>query len=853
MDDSFSSPNLLTTRPRYPYPGLRPFEPEEWSIFFGRETMIDEVIDRLANGRLVLIHGASGSGKSSLVRAGVLPRLARQHMRHGTTWLTCAMRPSGGPLWNLAAEFARMEGRGGDQTRIADIIRLFNRRGATLSKVAAALEGLAGKRLCLLVDQFEELFRFERETSRDEAELFIDLLTGEIPNEAESDGSVPPAPNARACELHIIITMRSEFLGECARFDGLAEAINRTQYLVPRLSRPDLVRAIRQPAEFYGGVVTVELADCLIADARGKPDELPLIQHGLMLFWHNALQTQKTGKIVLTVDLLERAGSLAQLLSDHADRVMDAVDPALWLGVARSFRALTDINADGQAIRRPRSFQALVADCGIAEGNLRTILNAFRAEGVSFLTPYFPAPIMNKTVIDISHEALIRCWKAIGDPKEGWLRNEFDDGLMWRSLLLQASEFEEDKKRVLSPATTAERERWLKRQTPAWSDRYGGKWESVAGLLRASRRQIIRSYRRRWLLALPFLAAAAMALPGLINAYIVEVFEDEVNTFNGGIAIIFICLTLLILILMAIDHGSEFVRKFRPPRPASIGEKKPRLFARISGRLMKHMPNFIRHFCSMLRTYWHAPVLVLYLISLGFVFFPWIMKTPYFDVRAGNHAFNRKDYSVAMVWYSKAADLGDAQAEVEIGALYRNGWGVQKNLESALNWYVKAAEQGNATAQYQAGLMCWRGEGTPADPKKAMAWYLKAAAQEYPAAQNDIGVLYNDGDGVPADPKVAMTWYLKASQHGLARARDNIGLLYQDGKGVPADPAEAMKWFRQAADQNLADSQRHVGRLYELGLGVPKDPVLAREWMTKAADGGDDAAKKWLETHDHPP
>ena len=89
---------VSATRPPFPYPGLRPFEIEEWLIFFGRETMIDEVIGRLAREHLVLIHGASGSGKSSLVRAGVLPKLARQHLRHGAQWLTCAMRPSGGPL-----------------------------------------------------------------------------------------------------------------------------------------------------------------------------------------------------------------------------------------------------------------------------------------------------------------------------------------------------------------------------------------------------------------------------------------------------------------------------------------------------------------------------------------------------------------------------------------------------------------------------------------------------------------------------------------------------------------------------------------------------------------------------------
>src|SRR5271167_4064848 len=124
---------LCSARPEQPYPGLRPFEANEWPILFGRERMIDDVIERLARDRLVVIHGASGSGKSSLVRAGVMPKLARQYLRHGAPWLTCALRPSGGPLWNLAVELARFDGRADDLARIETIHGLFNRRDASLA------------------------------------------------------------------------------------------------------------------------------------------------------------------------------------------------------------------------------------------------------------------------------------------------------------------------------------------------------------------------------------------------------------------------------------------------------------------------------------------------------------------------------------------------------------------------------------------------------------------------------------------------------------------------------------------------------------------------------------------------
>ena len=374
--------------------------------------MVDDVIVRMAQQRLVFIHGASGSGKSSLVRAGVLPKLAFQHLRHGADWLTLTMRPSGGPLWNLAHELAKLEDRAEDIRRVGQIIRLFNQRGATLASVGAALKGVAGKRLCILVDQFEELFRFERETSREEAELFVSLITGVIAaepdlNDGQSQAAVHQIKSDRdGADIHIIITMRSEFLGECARYDGLAEAFNRTQYLVPRMKRDALIRAIRRPAELYGGNVTAELADRLIADVRGREDELPLIQHGLMLMWHTVKTEHPNEQVTLREDLLTTTGGLVALLSAHADGVMDEVvssenassvdsdakqhpiireakdavagfahrvkaqalhpekgsppprDQSAVI-VERMFRALTDINADGRAIRRPQRFSEL--------------------------------------------------------------------------------------------------------------------------------------------------------------------------------------------------------------------------------------------------------------------------------------------------------------------------------------------------------------------------------------------------------------------------------------------------------------------------------------------------------------
>jgi Excinuclease ATPase subunit len=439
---------LATTRPLQPYPGLRPFEMQEWSIFFGRERMIDDVIEMLTRQRLVVVHGSSGSGKSSLIRAGVLPRLARQHLRHGVPWRTAAMRPSGGPLWNLATALAGIAGPDGDLARIEAIRRSFDRLAARLQRIVADDLGLGAQRLCILIDQFEELFRYAKEISRDESQLFIELLTGLL--EDDGDGCV-----------HAVITMRSEFLGECARYDGLAEAINRCQYLLPRMDRDALLRAIRRPAELYGGAVDAAFAQRLIADAGGSQDELPLIQHALMLLWREAAKNAGRPPLLGLDDYRGSEGGVTRLLSDHADALMvqAAPDEVRQKVVEWMFRVLTDINAEGQAIRRPQRFDQLVASTGSDGETLRAIIELFRVEGVSFLTPYPPTPIEDGTVIDISHEALIRCWQRIADCGDGWLQREFQDGLIWRSMLPLASAHKLNASDLLPPSLAAEREK----------------------------------------------------------------------------------------------------------------------------------------------------------------------------------------------------------------------------------------------------------------------------------------------------------------------------------------------------------------------------------------------------------
>jgi hypothetical protein len=469
------------TLPPGPYPGLRPFEPSEWPIFFGRERMADEVITRLVTQRFVVVHGDSGSGKSSLIYAGVLPALVQQAARGGLRWLTCYATPGDDPILNLARSLAGLDGREEDEHRVFELQRAisFGRDGAT---ALASLLGTASSdyHVCILVDQFEEIFAHARQYGSRDARVFIDFLIGL--QERKEKG------------LYAILTMRSEFLGACAQFRGFAEAVNRTQYLLPRMDRADLIRAIQEPATLYAGAVERGLAERLIDDVGGTQDQLPLIQHGLLLL-HRRRAPGENWTLTLK-QYTANGGDLADLLSARADEVANGLTlpagdehPRL---VEDLFRALTDINADGQAVRRAQKLSRLIAVTDASPESVRHVIDAFRAEGVSFLRPYGDRPLAPDERVDISHEALIRCWKQISHPDEGWLIREFRNGLVWRSLLVQADSFEKNSTSLLSPATTEERVVWLKRRNAAWCERYGGGWDRVIRLIDASVAEVRR-------------------------------------------------------------------------------------------------------------------------------------------------------------------------------------------------------------------------------------------------------------------------------------------------------------------------------------------------------------------------
>jgi hypothetical protein len=480
----------MTDHRENPFPGLRPFEPEEDYLFFGRETQTRELLRRLRRTRFLAVVGTSGSGKSSLVKAGLLPALHGGMMSgEGGRWRIAAMRPGGDPIAALAAALASpqllgppREGARGvadadqsDQQAIAiqtSILRTTLRRGTRGLVDAVAERRLPSTdRLLLVVDQFEELFRFHDDGATDsdavlgaDATAFVRLLLAAARDTAtgteQRDG---PA-------IYIVITMRSDFLGDCAQFRDLPEAINEGQYLIPRLTRDERRKAITGPVAIAGARIEARLVRRLLNDVGDNPDQLPILQHALMRTWDQAIVEQQAD----TLDLAdyEAIGGMADALNRHAEKVYAelADDHAREL-TARLFKALTELDEHNRSRRRPCRMDELCRVTGATPEVLCRVIEAFRLPGRTFLMPPHGTSIDEHSVIDISHESLMRLWQRL----EGWIAEEHAAASGYQKLLQAAKEHQQGKG-DLWPKTNLEQGLKWEQQAQAnagWASRYG--------------------------------------------------------------------------------------------------------------------------------------------------------------------------------------------------------------------------------------------------------------------------------------------------------------------------------------------------------------------------------------------
>jgi hypothetical protein len=444
--------------PQNPFPGLRPFEDEEGQLFFGREAQIDELLGRLRRGRFVAVVGTSGSGKSSLVRAGLFPALRVGSMSGaGSRWRIVAMRPGNDPIGNLALELERggVLGDEGDADLRIDLAHaVLERGGLGLVEIARQARLGPNENLLVVVDQFEELFRFAQ-LDVNGAAAFVKLLL-----EATEYSGLP---------LYVVLTMRSDFLGDCAKFRDLPERINDGIFLIPRMTREQLERAITGPVMVAEGAISPRLVNRLLNDVGDDPDQLPVLQHALMRTWEVWANDHARNE-PLDIRHYEATGGLGKALDQHAESVYGAIPDDLHDAARKLFSAITELGSDNRGIRRAVELDELRAITGAQDDDLRTIVEAFRAPGCSFLMPPTTVELKDHTVVDISHESLMRIWTRLDE----WVKDEARSAQIYRRLALAASLNAEGRAALWRDPDLAIAEDWREKAAPtaAWAERY---------------------------------------------------------------------------------------------------------------------------------------------------------------------------------------------------------------------------------------------------------------------------------------------------------------------------------------------------------------------------------------------
>ncbi len=212
------------------------------------------------------------------------------------------------------------------------------------------------------------------------------------------------------------------------------------------------------------------------------------------------------------------------------------------------------------------------------------------------------------------------------------------------------------------------------------------------------------------------------------------------------------------------------------------------------------------------------------------------------DTAAGLAAFKEKDYARAYKEWKTAADAGQAEAQFDLGVLYAQGFGVQRDLTEATKWYRKAANQGNAEAEFALGQMYSRGWGVPNDTADAMRWFQMANSVDSEGPPTGWAAV--SGYGVEKDSKQAAKWYRMAADKGHAEAQFNLARLYAAGDGVKKDEEQAARWVSASATQGFAPAMTELGERYAEGRGVTQDDKRAYFWLTLAFLHGDKSVEK---------
>jgi WD40 repeat protein len=451
----------LLSPQRCPYRGLLPFEIQDALLFYGRDREISELLAKMANGRFLAVVGDSGSGKSSLVKAGLVPALHRgafsfSSLSSAEAWRVVVVTPGDDPLGSLAEALPQLKPEMSPAESIAAVEEIKRQFAAGVDGLRNAIAGLqlpANTRPLLVIDQFEELFTLaprsagedERDHQKQQRLRYVDVL-------------LAAAAKDKSRGAHVVITLRADFYSQCWEHAVLPQRIAGNQFSVLRMNREQLRAAIEKPLALAGARAEPGLVEALLDDAGDEPGNLPLVEHALEQLWDE----RSAG--VLTNAAYEKMGRLKGSLRNYAEQTYEALPSEAERAVAHKiFVRLTQLGEGAPDTRRRVKKSELLA-VGSERSEAEQVLNKLASSrlitvsaeaGAAGASPAAP----EQDLVEVAHEALIREWPRL----KSWVSQDRNDLRVERSIIQLAAEWERysrDSGALLDGARLTEAEEW---------------------------------------------------------------------------------------------------------------------------------------------------------------------------------------------------------------------------------------------------------------------------------------------------------------------------------------------------------------------------------------------------------
>jgi WD40 repeat protein/energy-coupling factor transporter ATP-binding protein EcfA2 len=437
-----------------PYVGLDPFREEDAARFFGRRRLVEFLVARLTEHRMLALVGPSGSGKSSVVRAGLIPALKQNAIPGSSAWRYIPIiTPGEQPLFHLAHAWRRLNGQPDDQAQSEELAERFR----DPQQVVAAFDGTEA--VVLVVDQMEELFTLTDDES--ERRAFVAAMVALVEH---------PSPRHT-----VITTLRSDFESFIALEPALQQWMEQARVQLLPLSASEMREAIERPAELVGLKFEPGVVEALLHDTLGEPAALPLLQFSLLKLWDARDRNR------VTWQAYQQIGGGRQALARSADALYNSLIPEDQVTarriLLRMVRPGEGLEITSNRIRRDQLYRA-----GEARDRVDRVLERLIAARLVRLTP---GDTPGSAQVEIAHEALVRNWPTL----VGWLEDERAAIATRRRLEAKAAEWVRlggGAAGLLDEVQLAEAERWLNSAEAA----YLGFDEALLDLVVASRTAI---------------------------------------------------------------------------------------------------------------------------------------------------------------------------------------------------------------------------------------------------------------------------------------------------------------------------------------------------------------------------